>query len=105
MPLHWDLALVHIAAVVIDWFTANTLQLLELPPYWSDLAPADFFLPWRVKEELAGLSLDQQRLRTPWKGSPGALPTRSLPPPFSSGMSTAKSGFASAADTWRNPKK
>jgi len=57
-PLHWDNALVHIAAVVKGWFTTNALKLLEYPSYLPDLAPAEFFLFRRVKEELAGLSLD-----------------------------------------------
>ena len=62
-PLPWDNALVHIAAIVKDWFTTNGLQLLEFTPYSPDLDPADFFLFRRVKEELAGLSLDQQSLK------------------------------------------
>ena len=67
-PLHWDNALVHIAAVVKDWFTTNGLQLLELPPYSPDLAPADFFLFRRVKEDLANLSLNQESLKNAWEG-------------------------------------
>jgi len=67
-PLHWDNALVHIAAVFKDWFTTNGLQLLEHPHYSPDLALADFFLFRRVKEELAGLSLDQQSLKNTWEG-------------------------------------
>ena len=84
-PLHWNNALVHITAVVKDWFAANTLQLLELPPYSSDLAPADFFLLWRVKEELACLSLDQHSLKNALEGV-----TRSM----------ASEEFATAFQRW-----
>ncbi len=50
---HWDNAPVHTAGDVQDWFAANSIQLLSHPPYSPDLAPADFFLFRRVKEELA----------------------------------------------------
>jgi histone-lysine N-methyltransferase SETMAR len=65
---HCDNALVHMAAVVQEWFAAHNIQRLEHPPYSPDLAPADFFLFWRVKEELAGRSLDEGTLKKTWEG-------------------------------------
>ncbi len=38
------------------------------PPYSPDLAPADFFLSRKVKEQLAGLHLTQESLRSVWEG-------------------------------------
>ena len=84
-PLHWNNALVHIAALAKDWYTTNGLQLLEFTPYWPDLAPADFFLLWRVKEELACLSLDQHSLKNALEGV-----TRSM----------ASEEFATAFQRW-----
>ena len=84
-PLHWDNTLVHIAAVVKDWFAANALQLLEHPPYSPDLAPADFFLFRKVKEDLAGLSLNQHSLKNTLVGV-----TRSM----------ADEAFATAFQRW-----
>jgi histone-lysine N-methyltransferase SETMAR len=64
---HWDNAPVHTAAVVQNWFAAHNIQRLDHPPYSPDLAPADFFLFRRVKEELAGQSLDEGTLKTTWE--------------------------------------
>ena len=65
---HWDNAPVHTAAVVKDWFAANGIRLLPHPAYSPDLAPADFFLFKRVKEELAGLTLSQDTIKKVWEG-------------------------------------
>jgi histone-lysine N-methyltransferase SETMAR len=65
---HWDNAPVHTAGDVQDWFAANSIQLLSHPPYSPDLAPADFFLFRRVKEELAGLTLSQETIKKAWEG-------------------------------------
>jgi histone-lysine N-methyltransferase SETMAR len=65
---HWDNAPVHTAASVKKWFADHSIQLLPHPPYSPDLAPADFFLFRRVKEELAGLSLDEDSLKKTWEG-------------------------------------
>jgi hypothetical protein len=66
--LHWDNAPVHTAGVVKNWLAAKKIQLLPHPPYSPDLAPADFLLFRRVKEELAGLHLTQESLKTAWEG-------------------------------------
>jgi histone-lysine N-methyltransferase SETMAR len=65
---HWDNAPVHTAAVVKTWLAANNIQLLQHPPYSPDLAPADFFLFRRVKEELAGVRLTPETIKTAWEG-------------------------------------
>jgi histone-lysine N-methyltransferase SETMAR len=65
---HWDNAPVHTAAVVQAWIAANNVQVLEHPPYSPDLAPADFFLFRRVKEELAGKRLTPETLKKTWDG-------------------------------------
>ena len=65
---HWDNAPVHTAALVKSWLTAKAFTVLEHPPYSPDLAPADFFLFRRVKEELSGLTLSQESLKKTWEG-------------------------------------
>jgi histone-lysine N-methyltransferase SETMAR len=47
---------------------AKGIQVLEHPPYSPDLAPADFFLFRKVKEALAGITLDQESLKNAWEG-------------------------------------
>jgi hypothetical protein len=42
--------------------------MLQHPPYSPDLAQADFFLFPKVKEALAGQSLDRQSLKRKWEG-------------------------------------
>ncbi len=68
MVVPLDNAQVHMAAVVQEWFAAHNIQRLEHPPYSLDLALADFFLFRRVKEELAGWSLDEGTLKKTWEG-------------------------------------
>ncbi len=65
---HWDNAPVHTAAIIQDWLTAHSVQVLRHPPYSPDLAPADFFLFLPVKTELAGVSLDHNTLKKEWEG-------------------------------------
>ena len=65
---HWDNAPVHTAAVVKDWLAANSVKMLQHPPYSPDLAPADFFLFRRVKEELAGHTLSLEDIKKDWEG-------------------------------------
>ena len=40
--------------------------MIQHPPYLPDLAPADFFLFPKVKEQLAGITLTQQSFRSTW---------------------------------------
>jgi histone-lysine N-methyltransferase SETMAR len=51
-----------------NWLAAKEIQLLPYPPYSPDLAPADFFLLRKQKEQLAGLHLTQESLRSVWEG-------------------------------------
>ncbi len=64
---HWDNAPVHTAALVQDWLAAHDVQVLYHLPYSPDLMPADFFLFWRVKYELAGITLDHSSLKKEWE--------------------------------------
>ncbi len=64
----WDNAPVHTAAIVQDWLVAHDVQVLRHLPYSPDLAPADFFFFRCVKEELAGVTLDQSTLKKEWEG-------------------------------------
>ncbi len=66
--LHWDNALVHIAASVVDFLVAKGVKTIPHPPYSPDLAPADIFLFPRVKSELAGQTLTQESFKTSWEG-------------------------------------
>jgi histone-lysine N-methyltransferase SETMAR len=66
--LHCDNAPVHTAAIVKNWLAARAIQMLPHPPYSPDLTPADFFLFRKVKEELAGLYLTQDSLKSSWEG-------------------------------------
>ncbi len=65
---HWDNMPFHTAASVKEWMAAKGIQVLEHPPYSPDLAPADFYLFRRVKEALAGTTLDQDSVKTAWEG-------------------------------------
>jgi hypothetical protein len=72
---HWDNAPVHTAAIVQDWLVAHDVQVLHHPPYMPDLAPTDFFLFRRVKEELAGVTLDQNSLKKELEGVTRSIST------------------------------
>ncbi len=65
---HWDNAPVHTAAKVQEWMAANSVQVIEHPPYSPDLAPADFFLFEKVKKELAGMTLTRETFKMTWDG-------------------------------------
>ncbi len=58
---HWDNAPFHTAG-------ANSIQLLQHPHYSPDLALANFFLFRRVKEELAGIRLTPETIKTSCEG-------------------------------------
>jgi hypothetical protein len=49
------------------FLAASQVQVLEHPPYSLDLAPADFLLFWRVKEELASIWLTPESLKKTWE--------------------------------------
>jgi hypothetical protein len=85
---HWDNTPVHTAASVKKGFADHSIQLLPHPPYSPDLALADFFLFRRVKEELVGLSMDEDSLKKTWEGV--VEPS----PPSGGGLSAVRSVFA-----------
>lgn len=66
--LHWDNAPVHTATAVKDFLAKKDIAVLEHPPYSPDLAPADFFLFPKIKEELAGRTLTRATFLTEWSG-------------------------------------
>jgi hypothetical protein len=43
---------------------ARDFRLIDHPPYWPDLAPADFFLFPTIKRQLAGKTLTQGTFKT-----------------------------------------
>jgi hypothetical protein len=51
-----------------NWLVAKEIQLLPHAPYLPNLAPADFFLFRKVKEQLAGLHLTQESLKRMCEG-------------------------------------
>ena len=57
----------HTAAVVKEWIAVHGIQMIQHPPYLLDLAPADFFLFPKVKEQLAGITLTQQSFGPTWE--------------------------------------
>jgi hypothetical protein len=65
---HWDNAPIHTAAVVQTWIAANRIQLLHHPPYFPGLAPPNFFLFRKVKEELDGIRFTLETIKTTWEG-------------------------------------
>jgi len=52
--LHHDNASAHTAAATLDFLAAENVQLVTHPPYSPDLAPCDFWLFPKVKEQLRG---------------------------------------------------
>lgn len=53
---HHDNASSHKAIVTLDFFAENSIQVLPHPPYSPDLAPCDFFVFPKVKEQLRGVN-------------------------------------------------
>jgi hypothetical protein len=51
-----------------NWLASKEIQLLPHSPYSPDLAPVDFFLFQKVKEQLASLHLTQESLKSVWEG-------------------------------------
>jgi hypothetical protein len=51
-----------------NWLATKEIQLLPYTPYSPNLAPVDFFLLQKVKEQLAGLHLTQESLKSMCEG-------------------------------------
>jgi histone-lysine N-methyltransferase SETMAR len=94
--LHWDNAPVHTAPVVKNWLAARSIQVLSHPPNLPGLAPADFFLFRKVKEELDGLHLTQETHKSTWERVIRTSPKMSLLSLSGAGSSAVKSVSASA---------
>jgi hypothetical protein len=54
--------------IVQACMAANKIQLLQQPLYLLDLASTNYFLLWRVKEELVGVALTGESLKKTWEG-------------------------------------
>jgi histone-lysine N-methyltransferase SETMAR len=63
-------AVVHTAKVVQEFLANNKDQtaLPPPPPYSFDLAPADYFLFPKLKKELAGITMTQEKFKKKWEG-------------------------------------
>jgi hypothetical protein len=79
---HWNSAPFHTAAIVQDWLATHSVQVLRHPPYLLDLAPADFFLFRRVKDKLAGFTLDHSTLKKEREGVTRSISTEEFSSAF-----------------------
>jgi len=61
-------AVVHTAKVVQEFLAKKRIKLLSHPPYLPDLAPADYFLFPKLKKELAGITMTQEKFKKEWEG-------------------------------------
>jgi hypothetical protein len=62
-------AVVHTAKLVQEFLAKKRIKLLShLPPYSSDLAQADYFLFPKLKKELAGITMTQEKVKKEWEG-------------------------------------
>jgi hypothetical protein len=72
------------------------IKTIHHPPYSPDITPEDLFLFLRLKLQLAGFVLSQERLKTSWDGVIQPLSKTSLLSPFDVGYSSTKSASALA---------
>ena len=61
-------AVVHTAKVVQEFLAKKRIKLLYHPPYSFDLVPADYFLFPKLKKELAGITMTQEKFKKEWEG-------------------------------------
>lgn len=72
--LHMDNCPIHKALDTKDFMATRGFKLVEHPPYSPDLAPADFFLFPKAKDNLAGMKQDHNGWKRPfYKVQPGLL--------------------------------
>ena len=64
--LHLDNCPVHTAIITKEHMAKRGYRLVEHPPYSPDLAPADFFLFPKAKDNLAGIPNDGETAKTRW---------------------------------------
>ena len=56
-----------------NFLTWNNIQLLDHAPYSPDLAPADYSLFPKLKRELAGITMTQEKFKKKWEGVLGTM--------------------------------
>ncbi len=62
-------AVVHTAKVVQEFLAKKKgSNCSPTPTYSSDLAPADYFLFPKLKKELAGINMTQEKFKKEWEG-------------------------------------
>ncbi len=61
-------AVVQTAKAVQEFLAKKRIKLLSHLPYSSDLAPADYFLFPKLKKELAGITMTQEKFKKEWEG-------------------------------------
>ncbi len=61
-------AVVHTTKVVQEFMAKKGIKLLSHPPYSSDLAPADYFFFPKLKKELEGITMTQEKFKKEWEG-------------------------------------
>jgi hypothetical protein len=59
---------VHTAMVILEFLAKKRIKLLSHPPYSPDLTPADYFLFPKLKKELAGITMTQEKFKKEWEG-------------------------------------
>ena len=66
---HGDNAPVHNACIIRDFLaTKEKIEMMDQTPYSPDLAPCDFFLFPKLKNNLAGKFLTVETFKTKWDG-------------------------------------
>jgi hypothetical protein len=58
------------------------IKLLSHPTYSPDLAPADYFLFPKLKKELAGITMTQEKFKKEWEGVLRAISREELAKAF-----------------------
>jgi histone-lysine N-methyltransferase SETMAR len=61
-------AVVHTTKVVEEFLAKKRIKLLSHPPCSPDLAPADYFLFPKLKKELVGITMTQEKFKKEWEG-------------------------------------
>ncbi len=56
--LHHDGAPIHRADIMVNFLQANNTKILPHPPYSLDLAPSNYFLFARLKNNMTGITFD-----------------------------------------------
>ena len=65
--LHWDNAPVHTFRVVKAFLEEKVIEVVPHPPYFPDLAPANYFLFQTINRELGGVSISGDSVKVEWE--------------------------------------